>query len=58
MKPDSIDSGLEKGLEQGEWNTKVTMILNTHQLGLPIQTISELTDVDEDKILAVVTNRS
>jgi len=34
------------------------MILNAHQLGLPIQTISELTGVDEDKILAVVQSKS
>ena len=45
---------LKQGLEQGEWNAKVTMIINAHQLGLPMQTISELTGVDEDKILAVV----
>jgi len=53
-----LEQGLEKGLEQGEWNAKVTMILNAHQLGLPIQTISELTGVDEDKILAVVQSKS
>ncbi len=51
-----LKQGLEQGLEQGEWNAKVTMIINAHQLGLPIQTISELTGVDEDKILAVVQN--
>jgi len=49
-----LEQGIEKGLEQGEWNAKVTMILNAHQLGLPMQTISELTGIDEDKILAVV----
>jgi len=53
-----LKQGLEEGLEQGEWNAKVTMILNAHQLGLPIQTISELTGVDEDKILAVVQSQS
>jgi len=51
-----LEEGLEQGLEQGEWNAKVTMILNAHQLGLPIQTISELTGIDEDKILLVVHN--
>jgi len=50
--------GLEEGLEQGEWNAKGTMILNAHQLGLPVQTICELMGVDEDKILAVVQNKS
>jgi len=51
-----LEQGLEKGLEQGEWNAKVTMIINAHQLGLPIQTISELTGVDEDNISAIVQN--
>jgi len=52
-----LEQGIEKGLEQGEWNAKVAMIINAHQLGLPMQTISELTGVDEDKISAVVQNR-
>jgi len=55
---EGLEQGLEKGLEQGEWNAKVTMIINAHQLGLPMQTISELTGVDEDKILSAVQNRS
>jgi len=41
-------------MEQGEWNAKVTMIINANQLGLPMQTVSELTGVDEDKIFAVI----
>jgi len=52
-----LEQGIEKGLEQGEWNAKIAMIINAHQLGLPMQTISELTGVDEDKISAVVQNR-
>ena len=47
-------TGLKQGIEQGEWNAKVKIIINAHQLGLPTKTISELTGVDEDKILAVV----
>ena len=43
-------------ITEGEWNAKVTMIISAHQLGLPMQTISELTGIDEDKILAVVQN--
>ena len=55
---EGLEQGLEKGLEQGEWNAKVTMIINAHQLGLPTKTISEVTGVDEDKILVVIKKSS
>ena len=53
-----LEQGIEQGLEQGEWNAKVTMIINANQLGLPTKTISELTGVDEDKILVVIRENS
>jgi len=46
------------GLEQGEWQAKVKIIINANQLGLPTKTISELTGVDEDKILTVIKKNS
>jgi len=53
-----LKQGLEQGIEKGEWNAKVTMIINAHQLGLPTKTISEVTGVDEDKILVVIKKSS
>jgi predicted transposase/invertase (TIGR01784 family) len=49
-----LEQGLQQGLEQGEWDTKIKMIINAHQMGLPLQTISELTSFDEDKIMSVL----
>jgi len=54
IQKSSIELATKTGLEQGEWQAKVKIIINANQLGLPTKTISELTGVDEDKILAVV----
>ena len=50
-------TGLKQGLEQGEWNAKVKLIMNAHQISLPMQTISELTGLDEDTIMAVLREK-
>lgn len=49
-----LQQGLEQGLIQGESDAKIKMVLNAHKMGLPLQTISELTDLDEDKIKLIL----
>jgi len=56
IQKSSIELATKTGLEQGEWQAKVKIIINADQLGLSTKTISELTGVDEDKILTVVQN--
>ncbi len=53
-----MQRGLEQGLIQGESAAKTKMVLNAFKIGLPIQTISELTDLDEDKIRFILTEQS
>ncbi len=47
-------TGLQQGIEQGEWNAKTQMALNAHQIGLPIPTISQLTGLSEEEILSIL----
>lgn len=47
-------TGLQQGLEQGACNAKITIVLNAHQMGLPVQTIIKLTGLDEDEILSIL----
>ena len=49
-----MEQGLEKGLEQGEWQEKLKIIENANRIGLPMQTIIELTGLDEEKISALL----
>ena len=49
-----MEQGLEKGLEQGEWQEKLKIIENANRMGLPMQTIIELTGLDEEKISALL----
>lgn len=46
--------GVEIGLEQGEWQEKLKIIENANRMGLPMQTIIELTGLDEEKISALL----
>ena len=46
--------GVEIGLEQGEWQEKLKIIENANRIGLPMQTIIELTGLDEEKISALL----
>ena len=50
-------TGLQQGLQQGEFNAKTKMVLNAHQIGLPISTISELTGLSEDEITLILQNK-
>ena len=52
-----LEQGLEQGLQQGEVNAKTKMVLNAHQIGLPIRTISELTGLREDEIALILQNK-
>ncbi|MDO9423733.1 MAG: Rpn family recombination-promoting nuclease/putative transposase [Methylobacter sp.] len=49
-----LEQGLQQGLEQGESVATIKMVLNAHKMGLPIQTISGLTGLDEDKIMLIL----
>jgi predicted transposase/invertase (TIGR01784 family) len=49
-----LQQGLEQGLEQGALSEKTKIVLNAHQMGLPVQTISQLTGLDEDKIVLIL----
>lgn len=49
-----LEQGLEKGLEQGVWKAKVQMALSAHQMGLPVQTISQLTGLGEDEVSSIL----
>ena len=50
-------TGLQQGLQQGEVNAKTKMVLNAHQIGLPISTISELTGLSEESIALILQNK-
>ncbi len=52
-----LEQGLEQGLQQGEFNATTKMVLNAHQIGLPIRTISELTGLREDEITLILQNK-
>lgn len=49
-----LEQGLKQGLEKGALSEKTKIVLNAHQMGLPVQTISQLTGLDEDKILSIL----
>ncbi|MEI6065985.1 MAG: transposase, partial [Methylococcaceae bacterium] len=50
IQKSSIEFATKTGLEQGEWKEKMKIIENAHRIGLPMQTIMELTGLDEEKI--------
>lgn len=50
-------TGLQQGLQQGEVNATTKMVLNAHQMGLPISTIIELTGLSEDEIALILQNK-
>ena len=47
-------TGLQQGLEQGAWEAKTKIVLNAHQLGLPVQTISQLTGFSDAEIASIL----
>jgi len=49
-----LEQGLMQGLMQGESTAKIKMVCNAHKMGLPLHTIGELTDLDEDKIRLIL----
>lgn len=49
-----LEQGLMQGLMQGESAAKIKMVCNAHKMGLPLHTIGELTDLDEDKIRLIL----
>jgi len=53
-----IKKGIEKvvkqGIEQGKLDEKIAIMQNAHQIGLPMSTISKLTGVDEEEIIALL----
>jgi len=53
-----IKKGIEKvvkqGVEQGKLDEKIAIMQNAHQIGLPMSTISKLTGVDEEEIIALL----
>ena len=53
-----LQQGLEQGLEQGEWKQKIKIIENAVRIGLPLQTIMELTGLDEEKIRSLLPKKS
>ena len=52
-----LEQGLQQGLEQGEWNKTLNIIQNANRMGLPMQAIIELTELDEEKISALLPKR-
>ena len=50
-------TGLQQGLQQGEVNATTKMVLNAHQIDLPIRTISELTGLSADEIALILQNK-
>lgn len=49
-----LEQGLQQGLLQGESDAIIKMVLNAHKMGLAMQTISELTGLNEDKIMLIL----
>ncbi len=49
-----LQQGLQQGLLQGESDAIIKMVLNAHKMGLAMQTISELTGLNEDKIMLIL----
>ncbi len=49
-----LEKGLEQGLEQGEWKEKLKIIENAIRIGLPMQTIIDLTGLDEEQISSLL----
>lgn len=52
-----LEQGIEQGIEQGEWKEKLKIIENAERLGLPMQTIMELTGLDEEKITSLLPKK-
>ncbi|NOT14943.1 MAG: Rpn family recombination-promoting nuclease/putative transposase [Methylotenera sp.] len=53
-----LEQGMALGIEQGEWKEKLKIIENAERLGLPIQTIMELTGLDEAKIMSLMSKNA
>ena len=49
-----MEQGIEQGMAQGEWQEKLKIIENANRMGLPMQTIIELTGLDEEKISSLL----
>jgi predicted transposase/invertase (TIGR01784 family) len=58
IQKSSIEFATKAGLEQGEWNAKIQIIENAQRMGLPMQTIVELTGIDEQKILFLLSKNT
>ena len=52
-----LQQGLEQGLEQGEWKEKLKIIENAVRIGLPMQTIIDLTGLDEKQISSLLPKK-
>ena len=57
IQKSSIEFATKTGLEQGEWNAKMKIIENADRIGLPMQTIIELTGLDEKKIMSLLPKK-
>jgi hypothetical protein len=58
IQKSSIEFAAKTGLEQGEGKAKMKIIENAVRIGLPLQTIMELTGLDEEKILSLLPKSS
>ena len=58
IQKSSIEFATKTGLEQGEWKEKMKIIENADRIGLPMQTIMELTGLDEEKIMSLLPKKS
>lgn len=54
IQKSSIEFATKTGLRQGALNEKTKIVLNAHEMGLPVQTIIQLTGLGEDEISSIL----
>jgi len=52
------EEGRKEGREEGKKEEKITMIINCHRAGLPVETISTITGLTRDEIILILEGAS
>ncbi len=58
IQKSSIEWATKNAKRDGKRDAKIEMMINAHQIGLPMQTISELTGFDEDAIVEILKKQT
>jgi len=57
-KEQGLKQGLEQGIEKGKQSSQIEFVVNSYRIGLSVSTISEVTGLDDDEIMALLKAQS